>query len=157
MSCDAITQVCLVGPSDHGFGERVTLIADHGEGLNAALTSALKDAAQYDQAAPDQLIVIAGDLPQLESADIDLLARTASGAIAIAPDRHGTGTNALSLPIAAARAFRCQFGPGSYFAHRAEADRLGYNVETILSDGLAKDIDEPGDLADAAGCLEEMP
>ena len=73
----------------------------------------------------------------------------------IAPDRHGVGTNGLSLPLPAARGFRFAFGDDSFALHQAEAARLGLIVEVIHSPTLAKDIDVPADLADADRLLGE--
>lgn len=167
--CEAIDRICLVNntPSDR-WGSHVAFLADPGGGLNPALKSALAHVAQGtpglvtaashaapDCAIPNRLIIVAGDLPLLLPADFTMLARLPDDTIAIAPDRHGTGTNALSLPCSALGSFSTHFGLGSHFAHRAEAARLEYQVETILSTGLAKDIDEPTDLRDAQGCLQE--
>ena len=209
-ACPAITRVCLVGPSDHGLGDAVTLLADNGAGLNGALAAAvagltdrgewppchpepvsgsivppprpsdavtragqwrteplvgtaagtLKQVQGVDAsgarllARPERVIVIAADLPQVDTRDFAMLADSAPGSIGIAPDRHGTGTNALSIPLLVVPAFRFQYGPGSYVAHRRESAGLGYSVETMLSDGLEKDIDDSADLTDAEGCLQ---
>jgi 2-phospho-L-lactate guanylyltransferase len=104
---------------------------------------------------PARAVVVSADLPALTPVDLAMLADVPPGTIAIAPDRHGTGTNALSIPSTAIATFRFQFGVGSHVAHRAEARRLGYTVDTMLSDGLEKDIDELADLADATHCLDK--
>ena len=150
--CPQIAKVCLVSSTDLGLAGDVTLIVDHGRGLNVELASALQMIAVE---APERVIIAAADLPQVEPIDFAMLADVPDHAIAIAPDRHGTGTNALSLPLAALHDFSLQFGLHSHGAHRAEGVRLGYSVETILSSGLEKDIDDPQDLADATSCLQE--
>src|SRR5690606_422821 len=81
--------------------------------------------------------------------------------VVIAPDRHGRGTNALMLRLRAGQSrpdvpldpdeqsgpvFRFQFGPGSYVLHRAEAERLGFDVATANMPGTALDLDTPADL-----------
>ena len=142
----SIDRVCLVGPSRHGLDEAIPLLPDRGAGLNAALGEAL---AQTASDAPDRLVVVAGDLPCVTPLDLDLLASVPAGTIGIAPDRHGTGTNALSLPLPEAAGFAFHFGTDSRASHCSEAERLGLTVETIHSAGLEKDIDEPADLADA--------
>lgn len=154
--CEAIARVCIVGPSDHGLDDRVTLLREGGGGLNGALSTAVERLVDdiLAPSRPDRLIVVAGDLPQIDVRDFAMLADVRANAIGIAPDRHGTGTNALSVPLSAAPRFRFRFGPGSYALHREGAHRLGYTVDTMLSDGLEKDIDEPADLADAKGCLQ---
>ena len=83
-----------------------------------------------------------------------LLAAAPAGEIAIASDRHGTGTNAISLPLPEAEGFSFAFGPDSFARHQAEADRLGLRIEEIRSPGLARDIDEPEDLPDAESLLK---
>ena len=147
--CPAIAQVALVSPSDHGFTGRVALLPDAAGTLNGALMEAV---AALREAPPKRLLVIAADLPGIDARDVAMLAKAAEASIAIAPDRHGSGTNALSLPWAAA-AFRFAFGPGSHARHRAEAHRLGFAVETILSAGLENDVDVPADLLDARRAL----
>ena len=149
-SCPAIAKVALVSPSDHGFAERVTLLPDAAGTLNGALVEAV---AALRDAPAKRLLVIAADLPGIDARDVAMLANAADASVAIAPDRHGSGTNALSLPWAAAARFRFAFGPGSHARHRAEADRLGFAVETILSAGLENDVDVPADLADARSAL----
>jgi 2-phospho-L-lactate guanylyltransferase len=145
-SASAIDRTCLIGPSRHGLRGDLPLLDDPGGGLNAALQSALGEATR---AGASRVVFVAADLSRLVAHDLQLLALAPAGQIAIAPDRHGTGTNALSLPVPQASGFQFAFGPDSFARHRAEAERLGLQVEVIHSPGLARDIDEPGDLPDA--------
>ena len=62
----------------------------------------------------------------------------------VVPDRHGDGTNVLLVPTGAG--FEFAYGPGSFAAHLAEAERLGLPVEVVHDDDLAWDIDTPEDL-----------
>ena len=140
-----VDRVLILGPSRLGLPDDVPLLADPGTGLNPALQSVLP------QLEADRLIVLHADLPGITPAEIDRLAGTREGVIAIGPDRHGKGTNALSLPLPRAKDFTFAFGPDSYARHVAEAGRLGIAIETIHSPGLERDVDEPEDLADAAG------
>ncbi|GGB99315.1 2-phospho-L-lactate guanylyltransferase [Novosphingobium endophyticum] len=142
-----IERVLLVGPSRHGLDETIPLLADAGKGLNAALRKAL---AQVASDGPERLLVVAGDLPCVTALDLDLLASVPAETVGIAPDRHGTGTNALSLPLPQAARFTFHFGTDSRARHWNEAEKLGLTVETIHSAGLEKDIDERADLSDAA-------
>jgi len=145
----AISQVWLMGPA-HDADLTIARMDDPGGGLNEALQTALTTAVDAGIA---RLIVLPADLPQVTSREIDLLAAAPEGSVVLAPDRHGIGTNALSLPLPAASGFAFAFGDDSLAAHRAESERLGLRVETIHSPGLARDIDLPADLPDAAALL----
>src|SRR3546814_19730865 len=93
-----IARTLRVGPARHGLDADIPLIGYAGKGLNAALESALIRIAGMDGRA-DRLIVIAADLPRVTSLDLDLLAEAPYRTVSIAPDRHGPGTHALSLPL----------------------------------------------------------
>jgi len=141
-----VERVCLVGTTRHGLPESLPLLADPGYGLNAALHSAMAELAGTECT---RMLIVAADLPQVSPDELQLLAAAPVGEIAIAPDRHGAGTNALSLPLPQAREFAFAFGPGSFGHHRAEAERLGLAIGIVEGNGLIRDVDEPGDLADA--------
>ena len=145
-----VQQLCLVGPKLPDLLPDVPLLADPGFGLNPALQVALTHVSRELAA---RMIVLFADLPLLTSQDIELLAAAPADTIAMAPDRHGTGTNALSLPLPEARGFTFCFGPDSFARHRAEANRLGIRIEEVHSQGLARDVDMPEDLPDAAGLM----
>jgi 2-phospho-L-lactate guanylyltransferase len=113
-------------------------VADAGRGLNGELEAARAALGQTG------LLVLHADLPLLESADVDaLLTGAERQEIAIAPDRHGSGTNGLALMPGARIAFR--FGPDSFRLHREQAAR-GAVVERP---GFGLDLDTPDDLAAA--------
>ena len=137
-------EVRLLGPSRHGLPAAIPLLADPGGGLNAALGAALDAAAE---ARVDRLVIVAADLPQVTRADLRALVEVEGPALAVAPDRAGAGTNALSLPLPQARGFRFQYGPESFARHSAEAARLGLPLQVIRSATLGLDIDQPEDLA----------
>jgi 2-phospho-L-lactate guanylyltransferase len=139
-----IDRVLLVGLSRHALDPAIPLIPDRGLGLNAALADACGMAVS---AQVDRLIVLPADLPELAPEEVAALAALAPDRIGVAPDRHGRGTNALSLPLPAAAGFRFAFGAASYAAHRDEAARIGLATATVDRPGLARDIDEPADLA----------
>lgn len=149
-----ISQVCIVGQPRPRLPETIRLLTDPGGGLNPAVQSAL---ASLVGNGPQRVIFVAADLPEVTAQELDLLAAIPGNAIAIAPDRHGTGTNALSLPLPAAQDFSFAFGSGSFARHCKEAQRLGLRVETIHSQGLEKDVDEPADLPDACRVLKKAP
>jgi 2-phospho-L-lactate guanylyltransferase len=75
--------------------------------------------------------------------------------VAIVPDRHGTGTNALAL--APPDAIRPAFGEGSCARHLAAAREAGgpYAVEELSS--LALDLDTPADVVALTRRLTERP
>ena len=125
---------------------------DRGRGLNLEL-----DAACAAAAGP--VMVVFPDLPGLCTGDVTALADAAKGrGIAIAPDRHGRGTNALALAsMHGPRGdFRMGFGPQSLARH---SGRAGMRGTLVNRPGLALDIDTPADLAaaSAAGWLHGAP
>lgn len=145
LSASMVDAVLMLGRRSPAYPQ-LDAIEDPGGGLNAALRHSLPRMAERGAS---RVVVIAGDLPLLEVEEINQLAELAPDTIGIAPDRHGTGTNALSLPLPAAIDFRFAYGSNSFALHRAEANRVGHNASTILGSGLAKDVDDPADLADA--------
>jgi 2-phospho-L-lactate guanylyltransferase len=97
----------------------------------------------------DRVLLVPGDTPALDPAELDaLLAREEPGVV-IVPDRHGTGTNALLL--APPDAMEPGFGPGSLERHRDRARIAGVAHEVIAVPTLALDIDTGDDL----GALRE--
>jgi 2-phospho-L-lactate/phosphoenolpyruvate guanylyltransferase len=145
LAADAVDAVVMLGRRSPAF-PALDVIEDPGGGLNAALRHALLRIAERGV---DRMLVVAGDLPLLVADELDRLASIVPGSIGIAPDRHGTGTNALSLPLPAAINFRFAYGPGSFALHRAEAARIGHDAIAIRGTGLARDVDDPADLLDA--------
>ncbi|MBV1917721.1 MAG: 2-phospho-L-lactate guanylyltransferase [Sphingomonadaceae bacterium] len=145
-----ISRICLVGPSRLGMPEDIPLLADPGNGLNPAVQSAF---AQVALEGPSRVIIIAADLPAVTPQELDLLAAPPASTIAIAPDRHETGTNAISLPLPAARDFIFAFGEDSFAKHKAEAEKHGLKAEIIFGHGLERDVDEPEHLPDAKAAL----
>jgi 2-phospho-L-lactate/phosphoenolpyruvate guanylyltransferase len=110
--------------------------ADAGLGLNAEL-----QAARADIAGP--MLVLHSDLPLLIPANvIQLLDAAEAAGLAIAPDRHGSGTNALALGDG--RPFAFSFGADSYHLHRRQ---ISGHWRMVPAPGFAIDIDTPADLA----------
>jgi 2-phospho-L-lactate guanylyltransferase len=106
---------------------------DLGRGLNAEL-AALRDAIT------GPLLVVHGDLPLLGVEDVSaLLAAAQVAGVALAPDRHGLGTNAVALREGADFGFA--FGEGSLARHK-----LAPGAVTVSRTGLACDVDTPADL-----------
>ena len=65
--------------------------------------------------------------------------------ITLVPDRHHDGTPVAVVPTGTG--FRFAYGPGSFAAHVAEAERLGLAWRSLLDPDLAWDVDGPDDLA----------
>lgn len=115
---------------------------DEGRGLNVELNAVV---AAYR---PARLLVIHADLPLVSVEDIAVLISIDDSACSLAPDRHGTGTNALAL--VEPQGFEFAFGTNSFSAHCAAARG---NARIVTRLGLGLDIDTPEDLdtAIAAG------
>jgi 2-phospho-L-lactate/phosphoenolpyruvate guanylyltransferase len=113
-------------------------IRDEGRGLNAELN------ALVESQRPTRLLVIHADLPLVSADDIAALIMGDGVACTIAPDRHGTGTNALALVEPSG--FDFAFGPNSFTRHCAAAEGKARVVTRL---GLGLDIDTAADL-DAA-------
>ena len=100
--------------------------------------------------------VLPGDCPLLDPGELDAaLERMHPGRVAIVPDRHGTGTNALLL--SPGDAIGPAFGPGSRERHTERARRAGHEVAVEELDSLALDVDTPDDLDAIASVLESEP
>lgn len=119
---------------------------DHRPGLNNALDVARDVAVQHGA---EQVMVLFADLPLLTPDDLGVMADALEpGAMVIAADRHGQGTNGLLLPLdAAGRAFSFQFGTVSAGKHRAEASGRGLRAVDVRTVGLGFDLDTGSDLA----------
>lgn len=111
-----------------------------GSGLNAAVTQAVTLAAEQGAR---HVLILPCDLPRLDAAALDAMAALAvDGATVIAPDRHGTGTNAI-LTDTQTREFA--FGAGSCARHAALARARGMQVALCHRAELAFDLDTPED------------
>jgi len=120
-------------------------------GLNEGLAEARATADPEATA----IMVLPADLPSVVASAIDELAEAAELAqrgapdrpvVALVPDRHGTGTNALLVAPPDAIPFR--FGAGSRVAHCSAARAAGASY-VELSGPLTFDLDTPEDLLEA--------
>src|SRR3546814_8570724 len=75
------------------------------------------------------MIFIHGDLPLLVPEEIEALIQAAGGGCALAPDRHGSGTNAIALMAAAP--FEFAFGENSLALHRTTSGRRAAIVRRL--------------------------
>lgn len=132
----AIDRILVLSPEQPAHGG-VEWLCDREGGLNAEL-------AAHAAVRRGNLLVIHGDLPLLEAGDIAALLDAADGAgVAIAPDRHGAGTNALALRADRKLAFA--FGADSFARHLANAGE----AVIVRRPGLALDVDAPDDFDSA--------
>jgi 2-phospho-L-lactate/phosphoenolpyruvate guanylyltransferase len=107
--------------------------------------AALAGIARAEELGAECVVLLPGDCPLLEPRELDrLLTGVPASYVAIVPDRHGTGTNALVL--APPDAIRPAFGEGSCARHVSSAREavVPYGVEEIPS--LALDLDTPADV-----------
>jgi 2-phospho-L-lactate/phosphoenolpyruvate guanylyltransferase len=93
------------------------------------------------------VLILSSDLPAVTADDIRAVAEGAG--VALAPDRAGSGTNALWRNPAAAIALA--FGAGSRRAHEDLARASGVPFRLVTRPGLALDVDTPQDLDAAWG------
>lgn len=97
------------------------------------------------------MLVIHGDLPFVSVEDIAVILAEAGGGCAIAPDRQGSGTNAIALSDPTGFGFA--FGPDSFARHLTAAKG---QARVVARPGLGFDIDTPDDL-DAAIAIGFTP
>ena len=111
--------------------------------LNTALKRATVIAQIY---ASSSVLIIPADLPLMQPSDIQTLISLAIDppVVVIAPDRHGTGTNALLLNPAGLLEY--SFGPGSFQKHCEKAKLIGARLEICTLPSLELDLDLPEDL-----------
>ena len=120
------------------------------------LEAALAGIARAEQHGAGCVVLLPGDCPLLDPRELDrLLTGVPERYVAVVPDRHGAGTNALLL--SPPDAIRPAFGEGSRDRHVAAARRAGvpFAVEELAS--LALDLDTPADVVALTRELESRP
>jgi 2-phospho-L-lactate guanylyltransferase len=143
----SIEQTIVVSDEPRAIAAATTagaeIVPDPGEGGHPG--AALAGIARAEQLGAKCVVLLPGDCPLLEPRELDrLLTGIPASYVAIAPDRHGAGTNALVL--APPGAIRPAFGEGSCARHIAAAREAGvpFAVEELPS--LALDLDTPADV-----------
>lgn len=119
------------------------LLADPDEGGHSG--AALAGIARAAELGAGCVLLLPIDCPLLAPRELErLLTGMPDRYVAIVPDRHGTGTNALAL--APPEAIEPAFGEGSCARHVAAAREAGipFAVEELPS--LALDLDTPADV-----------
>jgi 2-phospho-L-lactate guanylyltransferase len=129
-----------------------------GEGLNEALELATVTAAAGGATG---VLVVPVDLPAIDADALRVVVANGHAAIAparplvaLVPDRHGNGTNALLVSPPGAIGFA--FGPESRHRHAAAARDVGA-VYVELGGQLGLDVDTADDLALAEPLLLDLP
>lgn len=93
----------------------------------------------------ERVLLLPGDCPMLNPREIDrLLGSVPERFVAVVPDRHGTGTNALLL--SPPDAIEPAFGEGSAQRHLGLARAAGVPAAIEELPSLALDLDTPADL-----------
>jgi 2-phospho-L-lactate/phosphoenolpyruvate guanylyltransferase len=118
----------------------VTVIADGGDGLNAALENGRRHVLAEGDAQAGLVLPI--DLPLATPAELGRIV-FAPQEVVIVPDEARTGTNVLRLGPGAFARFRFAFGVRSYAAHCAEARAAGFEAVAVEAPSLAFDVDRP--------------
>jgi 2-phospho-L-lactate guanylyltransferase len=119
------------------------LVVDPDQGGHSG--AALAGVARARELGAECVVLLPIDCPLLDPRELErLLTGIPERYVAIVPDRHGTGTNALAL--APPDAIHPAFGEGSCARHVAAAREAGvpYAVEELRS--LALDLDIPADV-----------
>lgn len=111
--------------------------------LNTALKRATVIAQVY---ATRGVLILPADLPLVTREDVLTLIERAGEppAVVIAPDRHGTGTNALL--ISPAGLIEYDFGENSFQRHCQRTREAGARLEIVDLPTLGLDLDLPEDL-----------
>lgn len=115
--------------------------------------AALAGIARARELGAECVVLLPIDCPLLASRELErLLTGMPERYVAIVPDRHGTGTNALAL--APPEAIEPSFGEGSCARHVAAAREAGmpFGVEELAS--MALDLDTPADVVALTMALE---
>jgi 2-phospho-L-lactate/phosphoenolpyruvate guanylyltransferase len=126
---------------DHGAR---TVLENGAPQLNVALTRATIVARNY---AARGVLIVPADLPLITPQDVRYMLECAQEppVVAIAPDRHRTGTNALLVnPIGL---IHYDFGAGSFQRHCDLARQSHADLKICELSSLALDVDLPEDLA----------
>ena len=158
------TIVVTMDPAAAGIAKelRAVGLVERAPGLNEAIAAARSVAIARGATA---ILVLPADLPSVAAGSVDELLARASAAdaastideitalVALVPDRHGQGTNALvvSPPDAIAPAF----GSESRAEHQRAATAAG--ARYLELDGpLSLDLDTPADLIAAEAALGSL-
>jgi 2-phospho-L-lactate guanylyltransferase len=122
--------------------------------------AALRGIAAAIERGATRVLLVPGDCPALDPAELDELLADADAegrdgpAVVVVPDRHGDGTNALLLTPPGA--IRPAFGPGSRERHERLAAEAGASCMVASVATLGLDVDTVDDLAALRVALEDV-
>jgi 2-phospho-L-lactate guanylyltransferase len=119
-------------------------VRDAGEPpLRVAVEAGLRSVREGGRSAA---LVIMADLPLVGPDDVREMLSALDGAdVMIAPDAHGSGTNAIAFGPHVLMG--TEFGMGdSFAAHRRRAEQQGLRLRIHVGPGTAYDVDLPSDL-----------
>jgi 2-phospho-L-lactate guanylyltransferase len=159
IAADGIAETIVVTPDDAVRDLAMELgarpLRQRDGGLNRGIDSARDEAIA---AGAEAIVILPIDLPDVTPEAIDAvlapLADPRRPLVAIVPDRHGRGTNALL--IAPPDAIPICFGGDSRAAHTTAAAAVGARL-VELDGPLSLDLDTPDDLLLAEASLRAEP
>jgi 2-phospho-L-lactate guanylyltransferase len=126
-------------------GRGATVVPEPGaEELNAAIGSGIAYACSHGIG---HALVLPADVPLTTAGELRSLIQSRGGqpGVTLGPSHDSNGTNGLFL--APPNAIKPCYGPGSYLQHLSQAMARRVDVNVVHLEGLARDIDEPADLA----------
>jgi FO synthase len=136
-----IDHVAVVSSERDGVPDDVSLFFDEGADLNSSLEKGIERAIG---AGASTLFIIPADLPLLQVEDIArMLTAARDEGIALAPDRHELGTNALCMR--ASERLSMQFGDNSFAKHTEQAATRFGEAVCVRSPTLGFDLDTAAD------------
>lgn len=101
-----------------------------------------------------RVVLVPGDCPALDPAELDRLLAGADTDVVVVPDRHGDGTNALVL--SPPDVIDPAFGPGSRERHERLAEEAGASCAAVPVLTLGLDVDTFDDLTALRAALEDV-
>jgi len=101
-----------------------------------------------------RVVLVPGDCPALDPAELDRLLAEADTDVVVVPDRHGDGTNALVL--SPPDVIDPAFGPGSRERHERLAAEAGASCTAVPVPTLGLDVDTGDDLAALRVALQDV-
>lgn len=138
--CRRIDDILIVSGEPRVHRHRL-VIDDPDEGHNPAAMRGIEAAVARGAS---RVILVAGDCPLIDPAELDALLVDRREHVVVIADRHATGTNGLIL--SPPRAIEPAFGEGSCARHRRLAEDADIGVSVATRTSLAHDIDTPEDL-----------